>query len=267
MIKKLNSTIEKSDIPSCEMKTTDEFNNTINSWMYDSSKPGIDYLMATINIVEPDDYTDFIVPVDEETFKMTTRDGREKTFKITFGDIEDYPVLKVIDERQSRNYSCNIENGKYQVMLSSTDLFLNNGLTLHQSLFNDVDSFSVTDGEHNAYFYIEATKKTNKPYFIPFHDVLIDKISRLESLDDIDELFNILYASIKDSTISNYSVSLAGKDGYHNISVKNGYISHITRTVDGNSYSIDMQSTPYRLLKNGVELESKDSVIQKLIRK
>ena len=83
MIKKLNSTIEKSDIPSCEMKTTDEFNNTINSWMYDSSKPGIDYLMATINIVEPDDYTDFIVPVDEETFKMTTRDGREKTFKIT----------------------------------------------------------------------------------------------------------------------------------------------------------------------------------------
>lgn len=267
MVKIINKTIEKSTIPSCEMSTTEEFRKKVTSWMYDSKKPGLDYLMATINMVDPDDYTDFIVPVNETTFQMTTKDGRSKTFKLTEGDIEDYPVLSVIGERMSKNYSCGLEDDKYQVMLTSTDLYFDNGLTVHQSIFNNIECFDVTDGNNKAYFYIEAPEKTNKPFFIPFHNVLMDKLSRLESLDNIDKLFDILYGATKDSSVNSYSVSLASKEGYHNISVKNGYISNITRTIDGNSYSIDMNSTPYKLYKNSVELESKESVIKKLMRK
>lgn len=267
MIKIIDKTFKKDEIESANIRTTEGLKEKINSWMFDSNKPGIDYLMATINEVEKRDYNPFLIPIENDTFKMTTKDDDSVTFKLIEGDIEDEPILRVITEDMARNYSCTLDNNKYEVKLSSADIKLNNGYILHQYLFDTVDAFEISNKNHKIYFHIQNPKKSNKPYLIPFHSQLIKRLGDLEDMSNIDQLFDILYSLIKDSHVENYTLSIVGKEGYSNISVKNGSVSNLTKTINGNKYSIDTTTSPYTLYKNDVALETKEEVIQKLMRK
>lgn len=260
----MNIKLDKKDIKASDVITTEEFSSQVNSWMYDSNKKGLDYLIHTINIVEPGEYNKEIVPVNEKEFIMTKKDGEEISFKLTEGDIEDYPCLSVTKNNTTRNYSCNIEGDIYQILLSSIDRKLANGI-VHEHLFNDVDSFNYTNGEDIIYFHIPKKEEKHRPFQFPYHKEFINALNNSEFPKNIKEVYDIFYKYIKDTRETDYSISYASKkDGYSNISVKNNIITSYSRTIDGNTYTIDTTTTPYTLLKNNVELESKESVLKKL---
>lgn len=260
----MNIKLNKNDIEKTNIKTTKSFSDSVKSWMYDSTKEGMDYLMKTIKLVEPGEYNDEVTPISDKEFIMTKKNGEVINFKLTEGDIEDYPVLSVNKDKVTNNYSCNIEGNMYQILLTSIDRELTNG-RVHEHTFEDVDSFQYSNGESIIYFYIPATEEKHKTYQFPYHKEFVNALNKNEFPKDIQEAFDLLYKYIKNTRIVNYSISYVNKEnGYSNISVKNNAVSKYTKTIDGKTYSIDTTTQPYTLLKNDVELEPKEEVIKKL---
>lgn len=270
MIKIINKTINSKDIDSSNISISNEFAKTVNSWMYDSKKAGIDYLMRTISEVEPGNYLPQITQISENEFTMEKENGEIVTFKIKYGDIEDYPELSVTKGDTTRNYSCGLENGQYQIILSSVDQKLSNGNKLHQLVCSLADSMQISNDDYTVYLYIVNPNKSDKPYFIPFHNLLVHHLDKMELSENIDALFNTLYYYIKDDKkIKDYSVSIVNnkENGFQNISVKNRVLKNMTRTIDGISYSIDTTTSPYTLSINSKQTEEKDLILNKLFKK